>query len=77
MALYLETIMSPDAVKLLTDCRIILVGDRLLRARKAQINYEHGLRSEEFDSARYDRYRDRYIAILKTFRDQKLELDQS
>jgi hypothetical protein len=69
--------LSPEAIKLISECILLLVAEHRIIILKALLNHGHSLSATEIDFNEYDGYRQEYVTILKTIRDRKMEADQS
>lgn len=68
---HLGKVMSQEAVKLVLDCTVLSVGERILAELQLLLDYGNRLQREA-----YDRYCRQYTAILEEFQSRKLEVDQ-
>jgi hypothetical protein len=69
---------SPEAIKLVLDCMVLLVGQRLkLPGFRAELDHRGYLHPSKFITPMYEECLQQYSSILQTFADRRLEVEGS
>jgi hypothetical protein len=76
LKLLLSGHIASEAVQMLLDAAVVLVGERYLWKLKAEIERGHNLPATDFDFLVYDKYRQEYMTILDMIQSRKLKVDQ-